>query len=60
MKLEDHSSDAGLDATPMQAFNLPNGDAGGEVAQDDGLAPMAIGEQDMVRTHAEPVLSGAR
>jgi hypothetical protein len=45
-KQEDHSSHAALDSVSTQLFGVPNGEV---AAQDEGLVPMAVEEQVLVR-----------
>ena len=45
-KQEDHSSHAALDSVSTQLFGMPNGEV---AAQDEGVAPMAVEEQVLVR-----------
>ena len=53
---EDTTSHAAMDLASMQAFSpQPNGTA---PAHDDGPAPMAVGEPDMVRGACQASVSG--
>ena len=53
-KQEEHSSHAALDSVSTQLFGMPNGEA---AAHDNGPAPMAVEEQELVRiTHMLAVM----